>query len=324
MANTAIVPPEIDPGKEPVALQPASEVHLTGDLAEKDEGVFGSLVSNLRDAFFPVKQPPLVLESKPVPVIDRMAVKQDPKSAAISTAVNVAIVALVVWWGVHKVVQITKPPVQLIALDAPPPPAPIKKVTMGGGGGQKGPTPVTKGTPPKFAPEQILPPVAPPTIKPKLAVDPTINVQTDLKMAKSDVPQIGMANSPLVGMSMGNGNGSGLGGGSGNGMGPGSNGNTGGGVYRIGGGVSAPVALERPEPEYSEEGRKAKVNGIVLVGMLIGADGKPSHVHVVRGLGMGLDEKALEAVSKWRFKPAMKDGKPVAVELNVEVDFQIY
>ncbi len=195
---------------------------------------------------------------------------------------------------------------------------------MGGGGGQRGPTPVTKGTPPKFADMQITPPKAPPMVQPKIKMpDPTIEVQKDVKMASS-IPQIGVANSPIIGMSMGNGSGTGLGSGNGSGLGPGSGGNTGGGPRRIGGGVSAPQVIYQVEPEFSEEARKAKVAGNVLVNLWVDTNGLPSHVHVIRGVGMGLDEKAVEAVKQYKFKPAMENGKPVLVELNIEVNFQIF
>ena len=189
---------------------------------------------------------------------------------------------------------------------------------MGGGGGQRGPTPVTKGTPPKFAEHQIVPPAPPPLQQPKIAIEPTIEVQKDVKMASS-IPQLGVANSPIVGMSMGNGSGTGLGSGRGSGLGPGSGGNTGGGPRRIGGGVSAPVLIYSVEPEFSEEARKAKVAGNVLVNLWVDQNGNPSHVHVIRGVGMGLDEQAVKAVRQYRFRPAMENGKPVLVELNVEV-----
>ena len=78
------------------------------------------------------------------------------------------------------------------------------------------------------------------------------------------------------------------------------------------------------EPEFSEEARKAKVAGNVLVNLYVDQQGRPSHVHVIRGVGMGLDEKAVEAVKQYKFKPAMENGKPVLVELNVEVNFQIF
>jgi TonB family protein len=124
---------------------------------------------------------------------------------------------------------------------------------------------------------------------------------------------------------MGSGYGGGMGSGSGNGYGPGSGGNTGGGVYRIGGGVSAPVPLNSVEAEFSDEARRAKYQGVVLVGLIVDAQGNPQSVHIVRALGMGLDEKAIEAVKKYKFKPAMRDGKAVAVSgVTVEVNFRLY
>jgi protein TonB len=323
MANTLLTPPEIDPGTEAPKLRPLAATHLNESRVD-EEGVFGSLWSNLRDVFFPAKLPPLVLESKPIPVIDRMATKQNPVATGSSIAIY-ALLILLLGWLLHKKVPILSPqkPVQIVSLDAPPPKAPPKAVSMGGGGGQRGPTPVTKGTPPKFAEQQIVPPKAPPLVEPKIHVDPTIEVQKDLKMASS-VPQIGVANSPIIGLSMGNGRGTGLGSGSGSGLGPGSGSNTGGGVRHIGGGVSPPQAIYTVEPEFSEEARKAKVTGIVLVNVVVDLNGLPTHVRVVRGVGMGLDEKAIEAVRQYRFKPGMENGKPVLTEVNVEVDFHIF
>jgi protein TonB len=98
----------------------------------------------------------------------------------------------------------------------------------------------------------------------------------------------------------------------------------GGGIRKIGGGVSAPVALYTPDPEFSEEARKAKVAGNVLVTLIVDASGRPQNVHVLRGIGMGLDEKAVEAVRLYKFKPAMENGHPVPVQMNVEVNFQIF
>jgi len=161
--------------------------------------------------------------------------------------------------------------------------------------------------------------------QPKIRMpDPTIEVQTDLKMANNTLPNIGMPNSPLIGNSMGNGRGSGIGSGNGSGLGPGSGGNYGGGIHKIGGGVSSPVVIYQVEPEFSEEARKAKFMGVVLVNLIVDPQGRPQNVHVIRGVGMGLDGKAVDAVKQYRFKPAMEGGKPVAVELNVEVNFQIF
>ena len=240
--------------------------------------------------------------------------------AVLAHGCALALIALLVS---QRVGLITVKPMELTVLDAPTPPAPPQLRAMGGGGGQVGATPVTHGNPPRFEHEPLLPPKVP-VEEAKLKIDPAINVQPDLKMARNDSPNIGMSNSPLVGMSMGNGSGSGLGSGRGNGMGPGSGGNTGGGVYRIGGGVSAPVLLYQPEPEFSEEARKAKAAGDVIVSIQVDPTGRPTHVHIARGMGWGLDEKALEAVRQYKFKPAMKDGKPVTVEMNVDVNFQIF
>jgi protein TonB len=359
MANTLLTPPpQVDPEKHDPVLRPADAPNLNeetdgsmwtslianlrdafsksteeplqleskpvaNDLIIKEEGVFSSLWSSIRDVFFPVKLPPLVLESKPIAVVDRMKTKQNPAATGSAIAIY-ALLILLIGWLLHKKVQFSAPVKTVVMADISiPPQAPPKAAAMGGGGGQRGPTPVTKGTPPKFADTQIVPPKAPPLIEPKIHIEPTIEVQKDVKMASS-IPQIGVASSPLVGMSMGNGSGTGLGGGNGSGLGPGSGGNTGGGPKRIGGGVSAPQVIYQVEPEFSEEARKAKVAGNVLVNLWVGTDGLPSHVHVIRGVGMGLDEKAVEAVRQYRFKPAMENGKPVLVELNIEVNFQIF
>ena len=290
-----------------------------------EEGTLASLWSSVRDVFFPVKLPPLILESTPIPVIDRMATRQNPKATAASMAIY-AILILIIGWMVKKHVQFSAPQKAtiVVALTTPPPMAPAKD-TMGGGGGQRGATPVTKGQLPKFADTQITPPKAPPMEKPKIPMpDPTIEVQKDLKMANNSMPNLGMPNSPLMGNSMGNGRGSGLGSGNGSGLGPGSGGNYGGGLRKIGGGVSQPQVIYQVDPEFSEEARKAKFMGVVLVNLIVDTRGLPQNVHILRGVGMGLDEKAIEAVRQYRFKPAMEGGKPVPVELNVEVNFQIF
>ena len=98
---------------------------------------------------------------------------------------------------------------------------------------------------------------------------------------------------------------------------------TGGKFFSVGGDVSAPKAVYRPDPEYSEEARKANYGGTCILWLVVGADGLPYGVRVARSLGHGLDEKAIEAVKKWKFEPALKDGKPVPVQINVEVSFSI-
>ncbi len=119
----------------------------------------------------------------------------------------------------------------------------------------------------------------------------------------------------------GTGSGGGIGSGNGPGVGPGHGGGIGGGVYRVGGGVSAPKAINAPDPSYSDEARRASVGGIVVLHAIVGTDGRVTDVKVVRSLGMGLDEKAVEALRLWTFDPAKKDGKPVSAQVTVEMSF---
>jgi|SRR5208283_3363690 len=95
-------------------------------------------------------------------------------------------------------------------------------------------------------------------------------------------------------------------------------------VYRVGGGVSAPRVIWGPDPEYAEEARKEKFQGTCVLWLVVSPEGLPRNIRVSRSLGHGLDEKAIEAVKRWRFEPAQKDGKPVAVMINVEVTFRLY
>ncbi|HSY37206.1 MAG TPA: energy transducer TonB [Acidobacteriaceae bacterium] len=253
-----------------------------------------------------------------------MAIKRSPASTAVAVGVHVVIILLVALF-IASQVNVIAPAKKAVAaiVDVPPPPIAPKLEQIGGGGGQHDLAPVSKGRLPDLSQKQLIPPKAPPTDAPKLEVVPTVVVQKDLNLANNQMPNLGMPNSTLVGHSLGNGTGTGIGSGNGSGIGPGSGGNTGGGVMHIGGGISRPVVLYQVEPEFSEEARKAKFSGSVTVYLYIEPDGTPSHVRVVQGVGMGLDEKAVEAVRQYRFKPAMKDGKPVRVDLYVAVNFQI-
>ncbi len=95
-------------------------------------------------------------------------------------------------------------------------------------------------------------------------------------------------------------------------------------VYVVGPGVTPPKGIHMPNPKYSKEARKAKYQGICLLWLIVGTDGRPHDIKVARRLGMGLDENAIEAVQKWKFQPATKDGQPVAVQVNIEVSFRLY
>jgi len=209
-------------------------------------------------------------------------------------------------------------------------------IAGGGGGGDRDKLVAPKAKLPKQSMEQITPPAM--VIRnehPKLTVEPTVVVppQVKLNMAAnmpnlgdpmSKVPSGPPSNGTGSGAGIGSGSGGGVGVGEGPGVGQGRGGGIGGGVFRVGGGVSAPRALNTPDPDYSEEARKAKYQGTVVLWLVVDPGGRPRDVKVARSLGMGLDQKAIEAVRKWTFEPAMKDGKPVAVQINVEVNFRLY
>ena len=100
--------------------------------------------------------------------------------------------------------------------------------------------------------------------------------------------------------------------------------NTFGPVYEIGNGVTAPRPVSTPDAEYTDKARKKKINGTVVVAMIVTPEGKVRDVKVTKSLDKELDKQALAAVSKWRFEPARKDGEPVAVHLSAEVSFRLY
>jgi len=131
------------------------------------------------------------------------------------------------------------------------------------------------------------------------------------------------SNGPGSGGGIGSGSGGGVGSGKGGGFGPGEGGGVGGGVYKVGGGVTAPVVIFKKDPEYSEEARKAKYQGTVLLAIEVSPDGRATNIRVVRSLGLGLDEKAMEAVKQWKFKPGYRNGQPVTVAATIEVNFRL-
>ena len=95
-------------------------------------------------------------------------------------------------------------------------------------------------------------------------------------------------------------------------------------LYRVGGGVKAPVPLNHVNVEFTEAAKAAKYRGVCLVALVVDQQGMPQNIRVERPLGMGLDENAIKAVKQYRFKPAMKDGEPVAVSIGVEVNFRAF
>jgi periplasmic protein TonB len=258
-------------------------------------------------------------------------------SAVIHIALVSAVIALTVF-GSRVVPVITQH--ETVTLIAPSPdsyalPVSIKVASGGGGGGIHDPLPASRGRLPKIAIQQVVPPeIVVRNEQPKLVAEPTVVIPPQVHIAENHMPTLGnpeaaMPSAPPSsgvgsGGGIGSGSGTGVGVGHGPGVGSGSGGGIGGGVFKVGGGIAAPQAITTPDPEYTEEARMAKTQGTCTLWLIVDDKGVPRNIRIVRGLGYGLDAKAIEAVKQWRFQPALKDGRPVNVQISVEVGFHLF
>jgi periplasmic protein TonB len=298
--------------------------YLVGDLTPKQEvhahecPQCGARLAHLESSLSHFRSS--VRNLKETKIMTRMYSGNETMAGFTSLLIHGGVVAMILLLGTLKPVQkMMKDSVTLIA----PSLKPYEAARSGGGGGRgRSPVDASKGKLPKSAPRQFTPP----------RVDPT---DSKLPMASSivaDAPNINATNygDPLGKMgtpSNGTGFGGGIGAGIGVGIGPGSGigygGGFAGGVYAIGKGVSSPIILHKVEPEYSEEARKTRWQGVVQLSVIVDETGHPRDIKVAQALGLGLDQKAIEAVEKWLFKPGMKDGKPVAVFATIQVSFHL-
>lgn len=217
----------------------------------------------------------------------------------------------------------------------------------GGGGGKNQPAPAATGRMPDTSRVQMVPP-DPENPKPLmpaedlLAQTPSVQMPIDIPQDQSlpigDItapPNGSMSSGPGSGGGIGTGRGTGVGSGTGAGVGPGEGGGMGGGrgggigngvgPYVVGNGVKPPEVLFQPLPAYTEEARKARAEGIVLIQAIIRKDGTVDSFKVLRGLGYGLDESAINTIAtKWRFRPGTYKGNAVDVQANIEVSFRLY
>jgi periplasmic protein TonB len=313
---------ETDSQAAAVSAASGIELNVAFGIAVEEQPIWVGLYQSIRDVFFPPHLPPLELTSTPIPIPDRMAVKPNPWAYGVATALNLAVLAILIFLGVKTIIKVVNAPkLDVTTVDVPPPfKAPKLDNPAGGGGGSPDKVEAIKGRiPPRMQPVVITEKIENPV--------PSIDVQKDIVIPDNpNLPNFGMSNSANVKLgSLGNGSGMGVGNGHGNGYGDGTGGNIGGGLYRVGGGVSAPVPLNNVEAEFSDEARRAKYQGVCLISLIVDTNGNPQNPRVVQALGMGLDEKALEAVRKYKFKPAMKDNKtPVPVMITVLVNFRLY
>jgi protein TonB len=238
-----------------------------------------------------------------------MNTRNETKAGVCSAAIHAAVIALLLLAGTTK--RIPKLPNQFTPLFAPAKLKPYEPAKSGGGGGRGANHAPRQFTPPKADFQQATPLLA-----------PTISTEfPEFSLASLTIPAVTKTGGGGIGKG-GPGPGNGPGNGPGDGDGPGGPGDIGAGL-RIGKGVSAPTLLFSPEPEYSEEARKAKFQGTVRLALVVDEHGNPAQIRIITPLGLGLDQKAIEAVHKWKFKPGMKDGKPVAVQASVEVNFRL-
>jgi TonB family protein len=308
------------------------DIHLSRLLAPPELPWYKTVIPTIKEWWTPPTLPE-GLTSKPIEVKNQWGMYDGGKSKAgiMSLLTHAVVIGLMIFLGSLKPVQdlVKKEYTQLVAPNLKAY-IPVQKQSSGGGGGggNRAPLQASKGKLPKPAPRQFTPPRVDPIENPKLPMAPSIIAPDLPNITATNMgdPFSGMkvpSNGTGFGGGIGSGSGGGVGSGKGAGVGPGSGGGFGGGAYRIGGGVSQPTLLSKVEPEYSEEARKAKWQGTVVLSLIVDETGLAQQIKVSRSLGMGLDQKAIEAVQKWRFRPGMKDGKPVPVYATVEVNFRL-
>jgi len=273
------------------------------------------------------------------------------ESGMLSVFAHVAIIALTIFWALEhekpapnnedNVVYVSSPMISPFQGDG-------RDGGGGGGGGKNQPEPAATGRMPETTRVQMLPPDPenPTPLMPAedllaqvASVQMPIDIPQDMSLPIGDImsgpPNRSLSSGPGSGGGIGTGVGTGVGSGKGAGYGPGEGGGMGGGrgggigsgvgPYVVGNGVKAPEILYKPLPNYTEEARKARAEGIVLIQAIVRKDGTVDSFKILRPLGYGLDESAIQTIaSKWKFKPGTKDGQAVDVQANIEVTFRLY
>ncbi len=268
---------------------------------------------------------------------DPFASRRSLASRNTSLILHVAVISGIVWWSLNYHNPILQPKkaemvFKLFDPQTPPPIQPVPKpIQGGGGGGEHRIIEPQRGNPPKplvhF--QKMLPPEIARVQNPTLPVPPALRANLPQNYA---LPNMGMPKSPQIAVAsqgpgsngFGIGMGGGLGAGQGDGAGAGSGGSYGGGVMNVGGGVSAPEVIHSVDPQFTPQARAADLQGTVSIQLIVDPQGYPQNVHVVRSLGMGLDQMAVEAVRQYKFRPAMYQGHPVAVQMIIDVGFHLH
>lgn len=251
------------------------------------------------------------------------------RSALLSAMIHAVAIVLVLMVAASKhsvlteLMPVRNTPVYL--------PLRIRLHGIGGGGGQRSPLPPSKGHPPKPAPRIFTPPIVRiQETHPLIEMPPAVLAAVNIRLPDFNLPigslkgAVGPASGgPGLG-GIGAGNHGGMGDNDGPGAGDGPGGPGGPGMHGLHGkNVTQPVLLSRKDPEYSDEARKAKLQGTVELGIDVNAAGQVTNIRVLRSLGLGLDERAIEAVRQWKFRAGTMDGKPVSTRAVVDVSFRL-
>jgi len=338
LGNSVLTSPNLVPDTNRGGQAPEPALHFAGLDSIVEEPIWKTLFAGVADVLFPKKLPPLKLSSTPIAVKDPMAVKRNPASSAVSFVTHAVIIGLILLFtlaqwrerAIQKKMAVTP-------VDVSPfiPASPAKDVMGGGGGGGNHETvEASKGKLPKMSKTPLAPPQILKIDHPKLAVEPAVLMPQQIKLPDNpNMPNIGIPQSPQIalasqgsgsGSGFGHGSGGGIGSGSGGGVGPGSGGGYGGGLMSVGGGVSAPQVLHSVEPEFTDDARRANYQGSVSIKLIVDSQGNPQDVRLASHLGMGLEEKAIEAVKQYKFRAAMYQGHPVSVQILVDVAFHLH
>jgi periplasmic protein TonB len=345
--NSTLMPPSYGGGfadnlKEFFSSGPVPKGPVNSRLAVSWGSSFGGFGYRLKEFFSPTKLPPLQVTSKPIKVKDIWSKDENfGWTQILSIGLHAGIMALLIipFFIIRSTdVQAKGPAVDVTPLDisdyVSKLPAGANKAGGGGGGGDREVLPPSKGRAPKFKWTQFTPPEAHPNPAPKLPMDASLLGPPDLKVPNPKLDNMGdpLANAPNLsggsggGGGFGTGEGGGIGSGNGGGLGPGSGGGTGGAMFRAGtDGVGQPQCIYCPPPDYSDEARKAKYQGTVMLEVTITADGRVVDPVVIKGPGLGLEEKAIERVRQWKMRAAPgPNGKPVTCRAPIEVVFRLY
>jgi periplasmic protein TonB len=270
----------------------------------------------------------------PLHLLDLRVAPRLGRAQTASMLTHAAILGVLAVWAVRPVTQ--KPP-RILVSDSSRQLTPLSPDLLrsllgpapssgSGSGGNREPVPATSGHLPTFSSIQLLKPSLPQKMDPQLAVAPTI-LDPEAPAVLTSVADIGLPWMKDKTGSAGPGTGNTIGSGDGDTVGDGGKGPAGegyaGGPYRAG--MTTPSCMYCPDPQYTDEARNSKVQGIVTLEVLVGADGHAMQVRVTRGIGMGLEERTLQTVRGWRFAPARDAAhRPVNAWVTIEVLFRLY